>query len=60
VDALCVILEMLLVLQLHSTDLVPELISLYVGQMLPLEVLRQVSRTSKLVRALLKRQVLLF
>ena len=40
-DALCVILEMLLVLQLYSTDLVLEPIPFFdVGQMLPLEVLR--------------------
>jgi len=56
VDALCVIEEMLLMLQPHSTDLAPEPISFFdVGQMLPLEVLRQVSRTSKLVGALLER-----
>ncbi len=40
VDALCVILEMLLVLQPHATDLALEPISFFdVGQMLPLEVL---------------------
>jgi hypothetical protein len=44
VDALYVIEEILLILQPYSTDLVPELISFFdVGQMLPLEVLRQVS-----------------
>ena len=59
-DALCVILEMLLVLQPHSTDLALEPISFFdVGQMLPLEVLRQVSWTGKLVGALFKWQTLL-
>jgi hypothetical protein len=56
VDALCVILEMLLVLQPHSTDLALEPIPFFdVGQMLPLEVLCQVSRTSKLVGTLFER-----
>jgi hypothetical protein len=56
VDALCVIEEMLLILQPYSTDLIPEPISFFdVGQMLPLEVLRQVSWTSKLEGTLLKR-----
>jgi hypothetical protein len=51
-----VVQEMLLVLQPHLTDLAPEPISLLdVGQMLPLEVLRQVSRAGKLEGALLKR-----
>ena len=60
VDALCVILEMLFVLQPHSTDLTLEPIPLLdVGQMLPLEVLRQVSWTGKLVGALFKWQTLL-
>jgi len=55
VDALCVILEMLLVLQPYSIDLAPEPIPFFnVGQMLPLKVLRQVSRTSKLVGTLFK------
>ena len=59
-DALCVILEMLFVLQPHSTDLTLEPIPLLdVGQMLPLEVLRQVSWTGKLVGALFKWQTLL-
>jgi hypothetical protein len=59
-DGLCVILEMLLVLQPHSTDLVLEPIPFFdVGQMLPLKVLCQVSRTGKLVSALFKRQALL-
>ncbi len=40
VDAFCVILEMLLVLQPHSTDLTLEPIPFfYVGQMLPLKML---------------------
>jgi len=57
VDTLCVILEMLLVLQSHSTDLALEAIPFFdVGQMLPLEVLRQVSRTGILVSTLFKRQ----
>jgi len=56
VDGLCVILKMLLVLQPHSTDFALEPIPFFdVGQMLPLEVLCQVSRTSKLVSALFKR-----
>lgn len=39
-NALCVILEMLLVLQPHSTDLVLESIPFFnLGQMLPLKVL---------------------
>jgi hypothetical protein len=59
VDALCVVLEMILVLQLYSTDFVPEPISFNMGQMLPLKVLRQVSRTCKLVGALSKQQALL-
>ena len=60
VDALCVILEMLLVLQPHSTDFTLEPIPFFdVGQMLPLEVLRQVSWTGKLVGALFKWQTLL-
>jgi hypothetical protein len=60
VDALYVILEMLLVLQPHSTDLVLGPILFFdVGQMLPLKVLRQVSRTGKLVSTLLERQALL-
>ena len=43
-DGLCVILEILLVLQPYSIDFAPELIPFFnVGQMLPLEVLRQVS-----------------
>ena len=59
-DAERVILEMLLVLQSHSTDLAPGLIPFFdVGQMLPLEMLRQVSWASKLVGALFKRQALL-
>jgi hypothetical protein len=60
VDTQCVILEMLLVLQPHSTDLALEPISIFdVGQMLPLKVLRQVSRTGKPVSALFERQALL-
>ena len=60
VDALCVILEMLLVLQPHSTDFTLEPIPFFdVGQMLPLEVLRQVSWTGKLVGALFEWQTLL-
>jgi len=56
VDSLCVILEMLLMLQPHSTDLALEPIPFFdVGQMLPLEVLCQVSRTGKLVSTLFKR-----
>lgn len=52
-DAQCVILEMLLVLQPNSTDLAPEPISFFdVGQMLPLKVLRQVSWTGKLIDTL--------
>ena len=48
-DALCVILEMLFVLQPHSTDLTLEPIPLLdVGQMLPLEVLCQVSGLANL------------
>jgi hypothetical protein len=40
VDTLCVILEMLLVLQPYSTDLVLEPILFFnMGQMLPLEML---------------------
>ena len=59
-DPLYVILEMLLMLQRHLTDLAPDLISFFdIGQMLPLEVLRQVSWTSKLVSALFERQALL-
>ena len=59
-DALCVILEMLLVLQPHLTNLAPEPILFFdVGQMLLLEVLCQVSRTGKLVSTLFKRQALL-
>ena len=59
-DALCVILEMLLVLQPHSTDLALEPIPFVdMGQMLPLEVLCQVSRTGKLVSTLFERQALL-
>ena len=55
-DAQCVILEMLLVLQPYATELAPEPISFFnIGQILPLKVLRQVSRTSKLVGALFKR-----
>ena len=47
------ILEMLLVLQPYSTDLALEPIPFFdVGQMLPLEVLRQVSWTGKLVSTL--------
>jgi hypothetical protein len=49
------ILEMLLVLQPHSTDLALEPIPFFdMGQMLPFEVLRQVPRTSKLVGILFK------
>ena len=60
VDALCVILEMLLMLQPHLTNLAPEPIPFFdVGQMLPLKVLRQVSRTGKLIGALFERQALL-
>src|SRR5436305_6441488 len=56
VDALCVILEMLLVLQPHPTDLALEPIPFFdVGQMLPLEVLCQVSRTGKLVSTIFER-----
>lgn len=41
-DAQCVILEMLLVMHPHLTDLAPEPISFFdAGQMLPLEVLCQ-------------------
>ncbi len=59
-DTLCVILEMLLVLQPYSTDLALEPIPFFnVGQMLPLEVLCQVSRTGKLVSTLFERQALL-
>ena len=59
-DTLCVILEMLLVLQPHSTDFTLEPIPFFdVGQMLPLEVLRQVSWTGKLVGALFEWQTLL-
>ena len=48
-DTLCVILEMLLVLQSHSTDLALEAIPFFdVGQMLPLEVLCQVSGLANL------------
>jgi hypothetical protein len=63
VDALCVILEMYLMLKRHLTDLALEPIPFFdISQMLPLEVLRQVSRisrTGKLVGALFKRQALL-
>ena len=60
VDALCVILEMLLMLQPHLTNLAPEPIPFFdVGQMLPLKVLCQVSRTGKLVSTLFERQALL-
>lgn len=60
VDGLCVILEMLLVLQPYSANLALEPIPFFdMGQMLPLEVLCQVSRTSKLISALFKRQALL-
>jgi hypothetical protein len=53
VNALCVILEMLLVLQPHLTDLALELIPFFnVGQIFLLEVLYQVSRTSKLISTL--------
>jgi hypothetical protein len=46
VDALCVILQMLLVLQHHLTDSALEPISFFdVGQMPPLEVLCQVAWT---------------
>ena len=49
-------LKIHLMLQRHSTDLALEPISLFdVGQMLPLEVLRQVSWTSKLVGTLFER-----
>ncbi len=59
-DALCVILEMLLVLQAYSTDLALEPISFFdIGQMLPLEVLGQVSWTGKLESTLFERQALL-
>lgn len=52
-DAQCVILEMLLVLQPHLTDLAPDPISFFdMSQMLSLEVLCQVSWTGKLVSAL--------
>lgn len=55
-DALCVILEMLPVLQPYSTDLALKPIPFFdIGQMLPLGVLRQVSRTGKLVGTLFKR-----
>jgi hypothetical protein len=51
-----VVQEMLLVLQPHLTDLAPEPVSFFdVGQMLPLEVLRQVSWAGKLEGALLER-----
>lgn len=60
VDSRCVILEMLIILQPYSTDLVLKPILFFnIGQMLLLKVLRQVSRTSKLVSALFKRQALL-
>ena len=59
-DGLCVILEMLLVLQPHSANLALEPIPFFdMGQMLLLEVLCQVSRTGKLVSMLFKWQVLL-
>jgi hypothetical protein len=53
VDVLCVILEMLLILQLYLTNLALELISFSdIGQILPFEVFCQVSRTGKLVGTL--------
>ena len=59
-DTLCVILEMLLVLQSHSTDLALEPIPFFdVGQILSLKVLCQVSRTGKLISTLFERQALL-
>ena len=49
-NAQCVILEMLLMLQPYLTDLALEPISFFnIGQMFSLEVLCQVSWTSKLV-----------
>jgi hypothetical protein len=60
VDSLGMILKMHLMLQRHSTDLAPDLIPFFdVSQMLPLEVLRQVSWTGKLVGVLFERQALL-
>jgi hypothetical protein len=60
VDTLYVILEMLLMLQPHSTDLALEPIPFFnMGQMLPLKVLCQVSRTGKLISTLFERQALL-
>ena len=59
VNALCVILEIMLVLQAYSTDLILEPISFFdIGQMLPLKVLSQVSWTSKLENTLFERQAL--
>ena len=59
-DAQCVILDMLLMLQPHLTDLALEPISFFnVGQMFPLEVLRQVSWTGKLFGTLPERSALL-
>jgi hypothetical protein len=56
VDALRVILKMHLMLEPHLTNLALEPISFSnASQMLRLEVLRQVSWTSKLVGALLER-----
>ena len=60
VDGLYVILEMLLMLQPYSTILALEPIPFFdMGQMLPLKVLCQVSRTGKLISTLFKRQALL-